>query len=146
MLARLPPCGHKAIAHQHRVEIGQRGVKALGQRSQHKTSSHAKNESDDQVWQQQRNHAHFALFTHAAPPVPPAIEREDDEKDLQQCVGKKPRAKENHHVEKDGDESDGPADEQTPRSQPDSKSGRDGSGEFQTVRGEVSGDGVPDHG
>ena len=48
----------------------------------------ARGERDHMLGSAQRNHAHLSFFAHAAPPVPPAIEREDDKEDLQQRVGK----------------------------------------------------------
>ena len=49
--------------------------------------------------QAKRNHAHLALRANAAPPVPPAVEREGNEENLQQRIGKQPRLVEDDKVE-----------------------------------------------
>src|SRR5208283_1282068 len=95
--------------------------------------------------QAERHNAHRALLAYAAPPVPPAVDRERNEEDLQQRIEEEPRPVENHEVQKVGEQDDRPADEQPLGSEPDAKRGDSEGGKFNEVRRNVVGDDRPDH-
>ena len=85
----------------------------------------------------ERFDADFTFLADAAPPVPPAVKCEDDEEELEKCVGEQARAVEDDEVENVCGEDDGPADEESLCCKPDAEGGGDEAGELDPGGGEV---------
>ena len=122
-------------ARQRCIQIGKRRVELLASSPSIKLPA-IRQPRDQEAAQAQGNDAHFAFFTHAAPPVPPAVEREDDKEDLQQRIRIEPCAIEDDEVEDVGGENHWPADSSA-RREPDANCRGHKAGDFRPVGDQI---------
>ena len=79
--------------------------------AQHKTARDAGNQRDQHAAQGQGNDAHLAFLANAAPPVPPAVEREGEKEDLKQRVRQQPSPIEDDEIDHVGRQHNRPAEQ-----------------------------------
>jgi hypothetical protein len=119
VLPRFPPTGYKTENSQSGIQVRKSCSNFSHPPSHNYAAKRANYQSCEPVPQAHWYHAHLAIQSHTAPPVPPTVKSERDEEHLEESIGFQIFAMKDNQVEYIGYQDHRPAEESSACGEPD---------------------------